>query len=274
LSGAVRYRAVVAYVGTRFHGWQTQKNAPRTVQATLEAALKALARGPVRVEGASRTDAGVHADGQVAHFDLPRRREPRAVRDGANDRLPDDVRLLSVEEAAAGFHARFDASWKEYVYRWSRAPVIAPKDAPFAAPLSPRADAERMREAAACLPGRKDFRIFAVAPGAGEDTVRTLRSVVIEEDGEELRAVLRGDGFLRGMARSICGVLADASRGRVPRDRALRLLETGDRGLLCAKALARGLTLRFVSYDSETLPGPLSRGREGDEAGRRAKIAP
>jgi tRNA pseudouridine38-40 synthase len=243
-----RYRAVVAYVGTRFHGWQVQKNAPRTVQAALEDALRRLARVPVRVEGASRTDAGVHADGQVAHFDLPRRREPRVVRDAVNARLPDDVRVLAVEEAAAGFHARFDALWKEYQYRWSRAVVIPPRDAPFVAPISPRADAARMRKAASSLPGQRDFRVFAVATAAGESTVRTLHSIVIEEEGDELRAVLRGDGFLRGMARSICGVLSDAARGRVPLDRTARLLETGDRRLLCAKASAKGLTLLRVFY--------------------------
>lgn len=260
MSGPVRYRAVVAYVGTRFHGWQVQKNAPRTVQGVLEEALSRLAHVRVRVEGASRTDAGVHADGQVAHFDLPRRREPRVVRDAANDRLPDDVRVLSVEEAAADFHARFGAVWKEYAYRWSRAAVIAPKDAPFVAPISPRADAARMREAAACLPGRRDFRIFAVSLPAAESTVRTLHTLEIQEDGEELRALFRGDGFLRGMVRSICGVLGDAARGRVPVDRAARLLETGDRRLLSAKAAARGLTLLGVSYGGGGASGAVKSG--------------
>ena len=248
MSGPVRYRAVIAYVGTAFHGWQLQKNAPRTVQGALEEALAGLAHAPVRVEGASRTDAGVHADGQVAHFDLPRRREPRAVRDAANHRLPEDVRVLTVEEASPEFHARIGAAWKEYLYRWSRADVIAPRDAPFVAPISPRASVARMREAARCLPGEHDFRVFAVGPSPSESTVRTLHSVTIEEDGGELRALFRGDGFLRGMVRSICGVLSDSARGRVPQDRAARLLETGDRRLLSPKSAAHGLTLRRVFY--------------------------
>ena len=162
MSQPTRYRATIAYVGTSFHGWQRQKNAPRTVQAVLEDALRDLARAPVRVEGASRTDAGVHADGQVAHFDLPRRRDPKAVRDAINGKLPEDVRVLAVEEAAPEFHARFDAGWKEYLYRWSRAEVIAPRDRPFVARISPRADVERLREAARVVPGERDFRIFAV----------------------------------------------------------------------------------------------------------------
>jgi len=243
-----RYRATVAYVGTRFHGWQTQQNAARTVQAILQQALALLARASVKVEGSSRTDAGVHAEGQVVHFDLPRPREPRSVRDAVNRALPEDVRVLEVALAAEGFHARYDARWKEYVYRWSRAGVIPPPDAPFVAPISPRADAGRMREAARALPGTRDFSVFAVKLPRGESAVRTLSSLAIEESGDELRALFRGDGFLRGMVRSICGVLADAARGRVPVGRAAELLASGDRRKLSAKAQAKGLTLVRVGY--------------------------
>jgi tRNA pseudouridine38-40 synthase len=248
MSAPQRYRATVAYVGTAFHGWQAQKNAPRTVQAVLERALRQLAGAEVRVEGAGRTDAGVHADGQVAHFDLPRPREPRVIRDAVNHRLPADVRVLDVVEADAAFHARRDALWKEYLYRWSRAAVIPPREGPFVAPLSPRADAGLMRQAAAGLPGTHDFRSFAVRLPAGESSVRTLHAVTILEAGDELSALFRGEGFLRGMVRSICGVLADASRGRVRPDRVVELLETGDRSLLSPKAEARGLTLSRVCY--------------------------
>ncbi len=243
-----RYRARVAYVGTEFHGWQRQINAPRTVQAVLERALGSFVRSTVKVEGASRTDAGVHADGQVAHFDLPRDLSPRVVRDAANAALPPDVRLLAVALAADGFHARFDARWKEYLYRWSRAEVIAPRDAFFVAPISPRADAERMREAAAALPGRRDFSVFAVRLPRSDTGIRALEAVTIEEHGEELRALFRGEGFLRGMVRSISGVLADAARGRVPVSRARELLRTGDRRKLSPKAPAKGLTLLRVGY--------------------------
>jgi tRNA pseudouridine38-40 synthase len=248
LSHSQRYRATVAYLGTDFHGWQLQTNAARTVQAVLEDAVSQLARAPVRVEGAGRTDAGVHADGQVIHFDLPRARDPRIVRDAVNGRLPGDVRLLEVATAAAEFHARYDARWKEYLYRWSRAEVVPPRDAPFVARISGRADAGRMREAAAALPGARDFSVFAVQHPRGESGVRTLESLVIEERGDELRALFRGDGFLRGMVRSIGGVLADAARGRVPAGRAAELLDGGDRRKLSVKAPAKGLTLVRVGY--------------------------
>ena len=252
MTAPVRYRAVVAYTGTAFHGWQVQTNAPRTVQGTLQKALSDLARAPVKVEGASRTDTGVHADGQVAHFDLPRARDPRRVRDAVNERLPEDVRLLSVSESAPEFHARYDAKWKEYLYRWSRSEVVAPREFPFVAPVSPSARADLMRAAAAALPGERDFGVFAVQRTGEGSEVRRLEAVEISESGAELRALFRGDGFLRGMVRSICGVLADAARGRVPVERAAELLATGDRALLSAKAPAKGLTLVRVGYDAYT----------------------
>jgi tRNA pseudouridine38-40 synthase len=244
---AHRYRAVMAYVGTDFHGWQIQRNASRTVQAVLEEALARLDGGPVRALAAGRTDAGVHADGQVVHFDLIGPREPREVRDGINSLLPRDARLLSVARAPAEFHARRDALSKDYLYRWSRAEVIAPREAPFVAPLSRNADARVMAEAAEHLPGRRNFGVFAVRRSP-ENPVRTLHSLAIEEHGDEVRALFRGDGFLRGMVRTICGLLADIGRGRLPLERMGEILESGDRALLAQKAPASGLTLVKVEY--------------------------
>jgi tRNA pseudouridine38-40 synthase len=248
-----RYRAVLSYVGTHFQGWQIQKNAPRTVQSVLEEALGRFSGESPRAVAAGRTDAGVHAEGQVVHFDLERRREGCRVRDGVNAHLPWDVRLLDVGEAPPEFDARRDAAWKEYLYRWSRAAVIPPRDVFFVAPISGRADAGRMRAAAKWLPGEKDFRVFGVRLPASDSTMRRLHSVEIGETGDEIRALFRGDAFLRGMVRSICGVLADVARGKVPPERVRRLLETGDRSLLSPKAPACGLTLVRVSYPSPVI---------------------
>jgi tRNA pseudouridine38-40 synthase len=242
-----RYRAVIAYVGTAYRGWQAQSNASRTVQAVLEQALEGFAGELVRAVAAGRTDAGVHADGQVVHFDLARDRPPIEVRDAVNRLLPADVRMMQVARAAADFHARWDAVWKEYLYRWSRAEVVAPRDAPFVAPISRSADAARMAAAAAELVGRRDFGVFAVRRPEG-DSIRTLHSVTIEERGQELTALFRGDGFLRGMVRSICGLLADIGRGRLPAGRMGEILETADRRLLAQKAPAAGLVLVRVEY--------------------------
>lgn len=245
-----RYRAVLAYVGTDFHGWQLQRNAPRTVQAVLEDALGRFAGEPVRAVAAGRTDRGVHADGQVVHFDVTRDRDPRAVREGVNSLLPRDARLLEVAHAPASFDARRDAVAKEYLYRWSRAEVIAPRDAPFVAPLAPGADTARMAVAAALLPGRRDFGVFAVRRPEG-NSVRTLHTVAIEEEGAEIRARFRGDGFLRGMVRSIAGLLGDIARERFPPGRMGEILASGDRRLLAQKAPARGLTLVRVEYSTD-----------------------
>jgi len=245
----VRYRARVAYLGTFFRGWQVQKNADRTVQAVLEAALFRVEGGPVRAVAAGRTDTGVHADGQVVHFDLSGARDPGSLVPAINASLPWDLRVLRVDRATPDFHARRDAAWKDYLYRWNREPVVPPTLALFTAPLSPRADASRMRAAAEGLAGERDFGVFGVrSSGQGGSTVRRLHFVRISERGGELRALFRGDAFLRGMVRSMCGVLADVSRGRVPPGRVDELLRTGDRRLLSQKAPAHGLTLLRVSY--------------------------
>lgn len=248
MSLPARYRAVLAYVGTDFHGWQAQSNASRTVQAVLEKALGGFAGRPVRAQAAGRTDAGVHADGQVVHFDLPTARDPVRVRDGVNARLPRDARLLEAAFAAIDFDARRDAAWKEYLYRWSRASVIPPRDALFVAPISARAQAAAMKSAAEALAGRRDFGVFAVRRPSAESSVRTIHFVRIEETGQEIHALFRGDAFLRGMVRSVCGVLAEVARGRFPASRLRDLLETGNRRLLGQKAPPCGLTLLRVHY--------------------------
>jgi tRNA pseudouridine38-40 synthase len=218
------------------------------VQAVVEEALARFSDEAPRVIAAGRTDAGVHAEGQVVHFDLENERKAERILNGVNTLLPRDARLLSVAPADPEFHARRDAAWKEYLYRWNRAAAIAPRDAPFVAPISRRADAEAMRAAARLLPGERDFGVFGVRLPEGESSARRLHFVRVEEAGEEIRVLFRGDAFLRGMIRSICGVLADMARGKAPPDRMARLLETGDRRLLAPKAPALGLTLVRVHY--------------------------
>lgn len=253
MSEPTRYRATLAYVGTGFHGWQVQANASRTVQAVLEKALRQVARTASRPVAAGRTDAGVHADGQVVHVDLPREEDPARVRSAVNRLLPWDVRLIEIAATTSDFHARRDAVWKEYLYRWSRAAVIAPRDSLFVSPIAASSDASRMIAAASSLAGERDFGVFGVRQPKGASSVRRLYSVEIKEQGDEICALFRGDAFLRGMVRSICGVLAHVARGKAPVDRLEELLATGDRRLLAPKALAKGLTLLRVAYgDAES----------------------
>ena len=243
----MRLRATVSYVGTFFHGWQIQENAPRTVQQTIEGALAETFGRPVRVHASGRTDAGVHADGQVIHFDanaIPL----VSLRSAVNRKLPWDVRVLRVDEAPADFHARADAAGKRYVYRFSRESVIAPRDALFTSPLSARADAARMAMAAEALVGIHDFFPFSTAGTETETTVRTITACRVGESGPEVTITLEANGFLRGMARAIAGTLADVGRGRLPPAVIGEIFAAGSKSLVATKAKPRGLTLEKVFY--------------------------
>jgi tRNA pseudouridine38-40 synthase len=243
----LRYRATLAYVGTFFHGWQIQENVSRTIQAEVEKALTHLFAAPVRVHASGRTDAGVHAEGQVIHFDASGKSSDEIL-GAANRFLPWDVRFLDVERADPDFHARNDARAKRYVYRFSRARVIPPARTLFVAPLSRSAEPARMAEGARRLLGTHDFFAFSTSGTETETTVRTMHACEVVEQGSAVDILLTADGFLRGMARAIAGTLADVGRGHVPVDLVGEILESKDRTLVRPKAKARGLTLERVFY--------------------------
>jgi len=244
----MRYRAALAYVGTFFHGWQVQENASRTVQGVLEEAVARSVGAPVRIHASGRTDAGVHADGQVVHFDTP-----DAPLDGllseVNRRLPWDMRLLEIDRARDDFHARSDAVAKRYVYRFSRERVIPPRRALFAAPISPRADPERMAEGARRIEGAHDFFPFSTAGTETETTVRRVLACAVAEEGAEIEIAITADGFLRGMARAIAGTLSDIARGRRDPGEIDAIFASRDKARVSAKAKPRGLTLEKVFYE-------------------------
>lgn len=255
------YRLTLSYRGGAYGGWQRQRNA-RTVQQVVEGALEDLLQTPVRVVGASRTDAGVHARGQVAHLELPRPFPPRGLVHGVNQRLPEDIRVLAAWEMPPDFHARKCAAAKEYLYRLSRAPVISPLDSLFTAPVDPRVDVDRMRAATAFLLGRHDFSAFALAGGSHRQPYREIFQAEWEEAGEELGFRIRGDGFLRGMVRSIVGTLVEVGEGRRSSEEFAALLGGQPRSAAGPTAPARGLTLVRVDY-----PAPWDHPGEGTECG-------
>jgi tRNA pseudouridine38-40 synthase len=254
---APTWRLTVSYHGERYAGWQRQDNAI-TVQQVLEEALAELLGAPVRVIGASRTDAGVHARGQVVS--LAAAAAPGALVHGTNTRLPDDVRVLAAEPAAAGFHARKHARAKEYRYHLRRESVLSPLDAPFAVRVEDGLDLGAMRGAAVLLVGRHDFSAFAKKrePGGGSDThpFRRLDLAEWREEGAALTFVVAGEGFLRGMVRALVGTLLEVGRGRRSVDSFADLLTGRARSQAGPNAPARGLVLQRVDYPEEWLAAP------------------
>lgn len=250
----MRARLTLSYRGGRYAGWQRQDNAV-TVQQVVEEAVSKLAGSPVRVTGSSRTDAGVHARGQVAHLDLPRPLPARALVHGVNHHLPDDVRVLAAREAGEGFHARKSALGKEYRYRLSRAEVVSPLDSPFVVQVPRNLDPARLDAATAFLPGRHDFSAFALAGGSHGQPFRRIYAASWTADGDELRFAVVGEGFLRGMVRALVGTLIDVGLGRREPEELSELLTGRPRSAAGPTAPAHGLTLERVFYPEEWRAG-------------------
>jgi tRNA pseudouridine38-40 synthase len=245
------YRLLLSYRGAAYAGWQRQENA-LAVQQVVEEALERLLGHPVRIAGASRTDTGVHARGQVAHLELPRPFPERGLVHGVNPHLPEDVRVLAAAAMPEGFHARKHAWGKEYVYRLSRAPVISPLDALFVAPAPASLDLWRMDRATASLAGRHDFSAFALAGGSHQQPFRRIFSAHWEEeDREELRFRVAGEGFLRGMVRALVGTLIEVGTGKRSPESFNGLLAGRPRSDAGPTAPAHGLVLERVFYPPE-----------------------
>lgn len=251
------YRLTVSYRGGAYAGWQRQENAV-AVQEVLEGALAGLLGEPARVVGASRTDAGVHARGQVAHLELPAPFPERGLVHGTNHRLPADVRVLAAAAMPDGFHARKHARGKEYVYRLSRAKVLSPLDSPFVAQVPRRIDVQRLAAATALLPGRHDFSAFALAGGGHGQPFRTVFAARWEELGDELRLRITGDGFLRGMVRALVGTMLEVGLGRRSPDAFAGLLAGRPREAAGPTVPAHGLVLEKIVYPPRWSPLPAA----------------
>ncbi len=268
-------RLTIAYRGAAYAGWQRQANA-LTVQEAVERALGELlgrpVRRPVRLIGASRTDAGVHARGQAAHLDAASGLPLAALVHGTNRHLPADVRVLAAHRMPAGFHARKHAAAKTYVYTLRRETVISPLDALFAVRADRRIDVAALAEATAHLPGRHDFSAFAAAGGSHRQPCRRIFAAAWSEEGAALRFTIRGEGFLRGMVRALVGTLVDVGMGRRSAADFAALLEGGPRGTAGATAPAHGLVLDEVFYPPEW--SPIEAAEERDATSRERLSGP
>jgi tRNA pseudouridine38-40 synthase len=235
----VRLFLTLQYLGTHYAGWQSQTNAT-AIQNVLERALSTMFAASIRVEGAGRTDAGVHARAQRAHFDAPFAIEMSGFRRGLNDLLPHDIRVTEVQIVADDFHCRFATISKTYVYRiWNDevADVFAAETSAFVPqPL----DAVLMHNAAQLLAGRHDFAIFTVAGPEVSSTERTVTSIDVVRDGAAISITVSADGFLRSMVRRIAGSLIEIGRGKMDPSAIWRVARW--------TAPAKGLTLWEVRY--------------------------
>ncbi len=246
----MRLKLTLAYVGTAYAGWQRQPVAA-TVQASLEAAAAPVAGAAVAVAGASRTDAGVHARGQVAHLDIELGRRPEVIMAALNARLPRDIRVLECRAVAKEFHARHSAVGKLYEYTIDNRPVASPFRAPYAWHVATKLDVAAMQRAAEHLRGPLDQRAFSTQPVDGGRPDRPLESITLGGDGK-LEIRVSGRSFLRYAVRGIVGTLVDVGLGRrLPSDLA-ELARSGDRAAAGATAPAHGLCLARVRYEAET----------------------
>ena len=213
----MRVLLTLQYLGTRYAGWQAQENA-LAIQNVVETALATLCREPVRIMGASRTDSGVHAEDQRAHFDLPVAIPLHGLVMGLNDLLPIDVRAVGAREVAPDFHAQHRAIGKTYRYQIWNAEVADVFRAPTWTNVRLPLDLALMTEASRALVGRHDFRAYTVADSPAESTERTLDAIELSRDGAAITIRVTAPGFLRYMVRRIAGSLIEVGRGRLAAD--------------------------------------------------------
>lgn len=240
-------KLTLAYDGTEFHGWQIQPNLP-TVQGTLQEALQKLLNHSVNVTGSGRTDAGVHAQGQVANFETIRSIDTDAVLRGLNGLLPTDVRVLQVEEVDQEFHSRRSARSKTYEYHVWRQHIVSPFHCRYVYAFPYMMDAAAVDEASRCFVGTHDFTSFCATATEVEDRVRTVFEAEWQRGGEEWIFRIRGNGFLQYMVRTIVGTLLYVGTGKVKPAEIPTMFEALDRRVAGPCVPAMGLHLIRVDY--------------------------
>ncbi|TAK13735.1 MAG: tRNA pseudouridine(38-40) synthase TruA [Acidobacteria bacterium] len=241
-------KLTLAYDGSGYAGWQRQENA-LAIQQVVEEAFAHFTGGKApTISGAGRTDAGVHALGQVASVNVEFDHSASAVMRALNVRLPDAIRAVGAVDAPTGFHARFNATGKSYRYRIQRTPVMSPFERLYGWHVPWSLDLDAMRAAAAALVGRHDFASFQASGTKITETTRTLERLEIQESGSELLIHAEGDGFLRQMVRIIAGTLVDVGSGQRDAASMPGVLAARNREAAGKTAPAHGLTLVAVRY--------------------------
>ena len=245
-------KVMIAYRGTEYHGFQRQSNA-LTVQEVLERALSKVLNEPVTVTGCSRTDTGVHANMFCFNVKTESRISCLGFCRGVNGELPDDISVLSCEDAPPDFHARFDCKGKEYVYKMHCSESKNPFGADLMLHYRRKFDVEAARKAAQYFVGTHDFSSFCADCTNVSTAVRTIYSFRIEKNGDSVIMLVKGNGFLYNMIRIMAGTLLDVSEKRISPDDIPAILAAKDRLKAGRTAMAHGLYLNRVFYSEEEL---------------------
>ena len=241
-------KIIVEYDGTDYHGWQCQADLP-TVQKTIEDAIRKITREDVKITGSGRTDAGVHAIGQVANFFIETQMDTDTLRKALNSTLPRDISIIKAQEVPDGFHAQFSSRSKVYEYRIFNRPHPPALQRNRVWHIQEKLDTKKMREAAAYLEGTHDFSVFATADITVKTTVRTIKRVHVRKTREGIISVeIEADGFLKRMVRMITGTLVQTGRGRLSPEGFGQILAEGQKTKDVFTAPPSGLFLKKVIY--------------------------
>lgn len=252
------FRMILQYEGTRYQGWQRQGSTDNTIQGKLETLLSKMTGQKIEIQGAGRTDAGVHALGQVANFHADTQMTETEILEYMNRFLPEDIAVISLKEVSERFHCRLNATGKTYCYRVINSAIPHVFDRRYAHVVEQQLDIDAMREAAQYLTGTHDFKAFTSNKRGKKSTVRTINSIQIEKCAgtsmeilgtqDEIRFLYRGDGFLYHMVRIMTGTLLEVGIHKRKPEEIAEILASGFRERAGELAPAKGLTLLEVRY--------------------------
>lgn len=242
------FKMVLQYEGTRYKGWQRQESTEHTIQGKLESILSKMTGLPIEIQGAGRTDAGVHAYGQVANFHADTIMTEQEIMSYVNRYLPEDIAVISLKEVSERFHSRLNAKGKTYCYQILQTSIPHVFERRYAHRIEETLDVSKMRQAAAFLVGTHDFAAFTSTKKSKKSTVRTIDKIELEEKEDLLRIIYSGDGFLYHMVRIMTGTLLEVGTGQRQAEEVEAILRAGKRENAGHLAPAKGLTLMEVRY--------------------------
>lgn len=242
------FKMILQYEGTRYQGWQRQESSENTIQGKLEALLSKMCGQRVEVQGSGRTDAGVHAAGQVANAHLETEKSAQEILLYMNSYLPEDIAVIAVEEVNERFHSRLNAKGKTYLYRVINSDLPHVFERKFTYRVEEKLDVAAMKKAAELLCGTHDFAAFTSAKKSKKSTVRTIEEIRIEEQKDEIFFYFSGNGFLFHMVRILMGTLLEVGMGKREASEMPDILDSGKRERAGALVPSRGLTLLEVRY--------------------------